>query len=62
MDYIEKVTDDEVEALYKGYEASYNILDTKEESLASIKYQAKLEIAMERFLVDGGFGAFTTTF
>lgn len=62
VDYIEKVTDDEVEALYKEYEASYNILDTKEESVASIKYQAKLEIAMERFLVDGGFGAFTTTF
>lgn len=60
--YVEEVTDDEAESLYEEYKAKYVIADESTESVESIKYQAKLEIAMERFLVEGGFGAFTTTF
>ena len=62
VDYVQKVTDKEVDDLYEEYQNNYNIVDTSNHSVESIKYQAKLEIAIERFLVDGGFTAFTTTF
>ncbi len=62
VSYVDEVTDEEVESLYKEYQEQYKVIADSEESVASIKYQAKLEIAMERFLVKGGFGAFTTTF
>jgi L-arabinose isomerase len=60
--YVNAVTDEEVDALYEEYKKNYNIIDESADSVKSIKYQAKIEIGMERFLVDGGFGAFTTTF
>lgn len=62
VEFVNKVTDAEVDAIYNEYKAQYTIIDESIESVASIKYQGKLEIAMERFLVEGGFGAFTTTF
>lgn len=60
--YVNAVTDEEVDALYEEYKKSYNIVDESQDNVKSIKYQAKIEIGMERFLVEGGFGAFTTTF
>lgn len=62
VDYVNKVTDEEVDAIYAEYKKQYTIVEKSEESIASIMYQGKLEIAMERFLVEGGFSAFTTTF
>ncbi len=59
---VDEVTDDEVDALYEEYKKAYTIVNEDDASVASIKYQAKLEIAMERFLEEGGFTAFTTTF
>ncbi|MBN2222459.1 MAG: L-arabinose isomerase [Vallitaleaceae bacterium] len=59
---IEEVSDAEVEALYKEYQEKYTILSTDAASVEAIKYQAKIEIALERFLVEGGYGAFTTNF
>ncbi len=60
--YVDAVTDAEVDALYDEYKQQYVIEDESDASVASIRYQAKIEIGMEKFLVEGGFGAFTTTF
>lgn len=60
--YVNQVTEQEVNALYEEYKKVYNIINESKENVDSIKYQAKIEIALERFLVEGGFGAFTTTF
>ncbi|MGG4104794.1 L-arabinose isomerase [Paenibacillus lautus] len=60
-----EVGDEEVKALLNEYAELYSI--TKE-GLSdgpvrdSIAYQARIEIALRRFLEEGGFGAFTTTF
>lgn len=62
---IEKVTDKEADDLYEIYKQKYNLVYTdenKEYFEESVKYQAKLEIAIERFLVSGGYSAFTTNF
>jgi len=60
--FVDEVSEEEVESLYAQYKKEYVIEDQSKESIASIKYQAKLEIAIEKFLQKGGFGAFTTTF
>jgi L-arabinose isomerase len=62
VQYVNAVTDEEVDTLYEDYKKNYNIIDESADNVKSIKYQAKIEIGMERFLVEGGFGAFTTTF
>ena len=60
-----QVGDDEVKSLLNEYAEQYSI--TKE-GLSdgpvrdSIAYQARIEIGLRRFLEEGGFGAFTTTF
>lgn len=62
---IEKVTDKETDDLYEEYKQKYNFVYTdenKEYFEESVKYQAKLEIAIERFLLAGGYTAFTTNF
>lgn len=63
--YVEKVTDEEVTALYNEYEASYDVADNckpGQEYHENVLVQARYEIAMKRFMEDGGFGAFTTNF
>lgn len=62
---LQEVSDAEVNTLLEEYAEQYTI--TQEGLSAgpvrdSIAYQAKLEIALKRFMKDGGFGAFTTTF
>lgn len=62
---IKKVTDKETDDLYEEYKQKYNFVYTdenKEYFEESVKYQAKLEIAIERFLLAGGYSAFTTNF
>lgn len=58
---IDAVTEEEIDALMVEYNELYN-LQEGEEALASIRYQAKLEIGIEKFLVKGGFTAYTNTF
>lgn len=62
VEYVDAVTEEEVEALFEEFKTLYVIESDDEVSVESIKYQARIEIGMERFLEDGGFGAFTTTF
>lgn len=60
-----EVTAEQIEALFSEYKEKYNIAEADladEQKVEAIKEQAKIEIALEQFLVEGGFGAFTTTF
>ena len=57
--YIDGVTEKEIDALMKVYEEEY-ILNTK--NIASVRYQAKMEIGMKKFLQEGKFDAFVNTF
>ena len=65
VEVINEVTDEEVENLMKVYEEKYEICEagkTEGSVRNSIKYQAKVEIALRRFLQKGGYTAFTTNF
>ncbi|MGN7358377.1 L-arabinose isomerase [Paenibacillus sp. SAF-054] len=62
---VNEVSDREVKALVNDYAEQYTITKAglgDGPVRDSIAYQARLEIALKRFLEDGGFGAFTTTF
>ncbi|MEN8116226.1 MAG: L-arabinose isomerase [Bacteroidota bacterium] len=65
VNYVDKVTDEEVAELYREYEATYDVaVNCKpgSEYHENVLVQARYEIAMKRFMVDGGFKAFTTNF
>lgn len=62
---LNEVQDSEVETLLKEYAEQYSITQAGLSAgpvRDAIAYQARIEIAMRRFLEEGGFGAFTTTF
>ncbi|MBE0688450.1 MAG: L-arabinose isomerase [Anaerolineaceae bacterium] len=56
---IEKITDEEVDAKVKEYRAEYKV-DT--DDLDAVRYQAKVEIALERILQREHAEAYTNTF
>ncbi len=58
--FVDKVTDAQIAELMAEYQKLYKI--SQAASQESIKEQARIEIGMRAFLVEGGFGAFTTTF
>ncbi|GIP29274.1 L-arabinose isomerase [Paenibacillus sp. J23TS9] len=62
---LNEVGDHEVKALLNEYAEQYSITKAGLSDgpvRNAIAYQARIEIAMKRFLEEGGFGAFTTTF
>lgn len=59
VEHINAVTDAEVDALMAEYRAKYDIAT---DNLASVRYQAKEEIAMKKMLDAEGCKAFTNTF
>ena len=59
IQYINSIGEKEIDELMKEYEEKY-ALDT--ENMDSVKYQARIELGMRKFLEEGNFGAFTTTF
>lgn len=62
---LNEVSDEEVKSLLNEYAEQYTITKaglSEGPVRDSIAYQAKVEIAMKRFLEAGNFGAFTTTF
>jgi L-arabinose isomerase len=62
---VDQVTDDEVETLIKVYEERYILrpeLKVEGEQRQSLREGARIEVGMRRFLEEGGFKAFTTTF
>lgn len=66
VEVIEKVTEDEIEALFEIYQLQYDFDNHVEQDetvyIAHIKEQAKQEIGIRRFLEYGGYNAFTTNF
>ena len=62
---IDKVSDAEVDALYKEYEKEYDVAsDCKPGGKyhENVRVQARYEIALKQFMVNGNFKAFTTNF
>ncbi|OPA78353.1 L-arabinose isomerase [Paenibacillus selenitireducens] len=65
VDYIQAVSDEDMQALIDEYATQYDIVPEGLEAGAvrdSISEQARIELGMKAFLQEGGFTAFTTTF
>ena len=65
VEVLNEVKDSEVDSLFEEYKESYVIKEeylNNEDFINSVKYQAKVEIALKRFLDKGGYTAFTTNF
>lgn len=65
VQYVNAVTAEEIDALFAEYANLYEFdygTYSKEDWEASVKVQVSYEIAMKRFLDDGGYNAFTTNF
>ena len=63
--YIDSVSEKEVNLLVKQYSELYEFaknVKPGKKLYDNVKYQARIEIGIRRFLEEGGFGAFTTTF
>lgn len=56
---VDAVTEDEIDAQMAEYEKYYD-MDT--DNIESVRYQAREEVAIKKFLVENGFGAFHTNF
>ncbi|MEG0740766.1 MAG: L-arabinose isomerase [Clostridia bacterium] len=56
---LKQVTEAQVDAKMAEYREKY---DLRTDRLDAVRYQAKEEVALEGFLTEGGFGAFTDTF
>ncbi len=56
---MDQVTEAEIDAQMAQYVQRY---DMKTDDIAAVRYQAKEEVALRKFVIDGGFGAFTDTF
>jgi L-arabinose isomerase len=62
---VNEVSDREINTLVKEYLNLFEVAETGKpggQLHHNVQYQARLEIAMKRFLESGGFGAFTTCF
>ena len=57
--YMNAVTDAEIDALMQDYQAAYTV---NTDNVASIRYQAREEIAMKKMLDEEGCKAFSNTF
>lgn len=65
VQYVNKVTDAEIEKLVKDYDAQYTVAKEAQAGGAmrqSLREAARIELGMRAFLQEGGFKAFTTTF
>ncbi|MBB3086759.1 L-arabinose isomerase [Geodermatophilus sabuli] len=65
VEVVESVEDSAVDALVQEYGDLYRFAEDAGpggEQHEAVRYQARIEAALRRFLEDGGFGAFTTNF
>ncbi|QKS72830.1 L-arabinose isomerase [Paenalkalicoccus suaedae] len=65
VEYVHNVSEEDVEALFEEYKHQYEIEEDVQQNstkVASVKYQARLELGMKAFLDTKGYNAFTTTF
>lgn len=59
VEYVTAVSEDEVERVYSEVTTKYTLAT---DNTDSVKYQVRLFIAMDKFLSEGGYKAFTTNF
>ena len=62
---VDAVADEDVTALVKVYAEEYDVvpeLASAGERHDALRYAARIELGMRQFLVEGGYGAFTTNF
>ena len=59
VEYMDKVTDKEIDDLMAAYHAAY---DFATDDVSAVRYQAREELAMRRMMDEEGCGAFTNTF
>jgi L-arabinose isomerase len=65
VDVVQKVTDAEIDRMVETYYKEYEVVPELQkggEKYESLREAAQIEVGMRRFLEDGGFSAFTTTF
>ena len=65
VEVVDAVPDGDVDAVVAEYGDLYDMDDDLRpggERHDSVRYQARVEVALRQFLTDGGFGAFTTNF
>lgn len=65
VEEINQVSDEALDALYQEYETLYDLPEAVKEKgdvYESIRYQAKVELALKSFLSKGNYNAFTTNF
>ena len=65
VEVVNQASESDIDALVAEYEATYRLgadLRAGGDRHKSIREAARIELGLSRFLEDGGFGAFTTTF
>jgi len=62
LEEMNKVTETQIDTLMKTYAQLYTIVNTSDTVIATIREQAKMEIAIQKFLDDRGAEAFCTNF
>lgn len=65
VNYINKVSDDQIDKLIKEYESRYSVAKDAHKDggkYSNLRETAKIELGMRAFLTEGGFKGFTTTF
>jgi L-arabinose isomerase len=65
VDVVDQVADADIDGLVAEYEDRYDVvpeLRRGAERHDSLRYQARIELALRHFLTDGSFNAFTTNF
>ncbi|WP_033438060.1 L-arabinose isomerase [Saccharothrix sp. NRRL B-16314] len=65
VELVDAVPDDEIDLLVADYADAYRLapeLHRGAERHESLRYAARIEAGLRRFLTEGGFGAFTTNF
>ena len=62
---VDAVTEAEIDALVAVYDAEYNVVPELQEGgprRESLRYGARIEVALRKFLTEGNFNAFTSNF
>ncbi|MCF6466231.1 L-arabinose isomerase [Clostridium sp. Cult2] len=57
--YIDSIEENQVDKLMKEYGEKYELFT---DNIESVRYQGRIELGIRKFLEEGKFGAFTTTF
>ncbi|SHM70067.1 L-arabinose isomerase [Gracilibacillus kekensis] len=62
VEEMDKVSETDIDGLYKEYQELYDIPNKEGNVEDSIRYQAKIELGLKSFLKKGNYTAFTTNF